>query len=213
VGTTVCGHSRYRQHTLALALPRSGEVFTVDYQDKGSASDDITEAHLIEGGWAWSAGTIIWNKRNKWGIRVTCAHSSLRSGRVRIYITYGSKLVDLPVPMQVEYYTTDGWIANSADSCLSTALKALMNFQVNLNSGETCVQDTGTPGVSGQRCAVTELLAPVNERFLALPSAMALPPIDIYNRHLQPQSQGSGRRKRQKHRWKYGFEHQNLAAL
>ena len=118
-------------------------------------------------------------------------HSSLRSGRVRIYITYGSKLVDLPVPMQVEYYTTDGWIANSADSCLSTALKALMNFQVNLNSGETCVQDTGTPGVSGQRCAVTELLAPVNERFLALPSAMALPPIDIYNLNLKVPGAGN----------------------
>ncbi len=44
-----------------LALPRSGEVFAVVYQDSGSASDDITEAHLTGGGGVWSAEAIIWN--------------------------------------------------------------------------------------------------------------------------------------------------------
>ncbi|MBI3778343.1 MAG: hypothetical protein HY274_05445 [Gammaproteobacteria bacterium] len=109
--------------------------------------------------------------------------TQIRSGRVHIYNAYGSELVDLLVSTRVEYYedTTvtapatippiTGWIANGGDSCSSVGLSALSNFQGNLASGETCVQDTGSPGVSGQGCAAAGPLAPVNERYLALPSA------------------------------------------
>lgn len=94
--------------------------------------------------------------------------AEIRSGRVYIMNAYGSELADLPLPMRVEYYSTDGWISNGADTCSSTALNALSNFQGNLNSGETCVQDTGNPGVSGQGCAAAGLPA---DRYTSPPSA------------------------------------------
>jgi MSHA biogenesis protein MshQ len=94
--------------------------------------------------------------------------AEIRSGRVRIQNAYGSELADLRVPMRVEYYSTDGWVANTNDTCSSITLGALSNFQNNLNAGETCVQDTGNPGVSGQGCAVA---GPIPERFTSTPSS------------------------------------------
>ncbi|BAV32712.1 hypothetical protein SCL_0390 [Sulfuricaulis limicola] len=106
--------------------------------------------------------------------------AEVRSGRLRIQNAYGSELAALPLPMRAEYYvdttitapaTTPsiiGWITNSADTCSSAALNALSNFQGNLNSGETCVQDTGNPGVSGQGCAVAGLPA---DRYTSPPAA------------------------------------------
>jgi MSHA biogenesis protein MshQ len=108
--------------------------------------------------------------------------TEIRSGRVHIFNAYGSELVDLPMPMRVEYYAdttitapliippTTGWIANVDDTCSSVGLSAFSNYQGNLNAGETCVQDTGSPGLSGQGCAAAGPLAPVNERYLTLPS-------------------------------------------
>lgn len=92
--------------------------------------------------------------------------AEIRSGRLRIFNAYGSELADLPVPMRVEYYSTDGWVANTNDTCSLLTLSALSNFQNNLNAGETCVQDTGNPGVSGQGCAVA---GPIPERFTSTP--------------------------------------------
>jgi MSHA biogenesis protein MshQ len=82
--------------------------------------------------------------------------AEIRSGRIKILNSYGSELVDLPMPMRVEYYTTDGWVANTADTCSSITLNAT-NFQRNLQSGETCVLEETPPnppcGISGQGCA------------------------------------------------------------
>jgi MSHA biogenesis protein MshQ len=96
--------------------------------------------------------------------------AEIRSGRLHLYNAYGSELLDLFMPMRVEYWSADGWVANTADTCSSVGLSALGSFQGNLNAGETCVQDTGNPGVSGQGCAVAGPLAPVNERYLTLSS-------------------------------------------
>ena len=96
---------------------------------------------------------------------------SMRFGRLHIYNAYGSELVDLPMPMRVEYFSADEWVTHTADTCSSVGLSALANFQGNLSAGETCVQDTGSPGVSGQGCTVAGPLVPVNERYLALPSS------------------------------------------
>ncbi|MBI3545385.1 MAG: hypothetical protein HY081_02135 [Gammaproteobacteria bacterium] len=131
---------------------------------------------------------------------VTSSNSpaEIRSGRIHIYNSYGSELMDLPMSMQVEYYvdttitapatspSITGWIANTNDTCSSVGLSALANFQGNLNAGETCVQDTGSPGVSGRGCAVGGPLAPVNERYLALPSATA-----SYNLYLKAPGVGN----------------------
>ena len=106
--------------------------------------------------------------------------AEIRSGRVRIQNAYGSELAALPVPMRAEYYVDTtitapatipsviGWITNGADTCSSAVLNALSNFQGNLSSGETCVQDTGNPGVSGQGCAVAGLPA---DRYASPPAA------------------------------------------
>ncbi|MGA9032418.1 MAG: DUF6701 domain-containing protein [Sulfuricaulis sp.] len=94
--------------------------------------------------------------------------AEIRSGRINIMNAYGSELADLPVPMRVEYYSADGWVANTNDACSSTTLSALSNFQNNLNTGETCAQDTGNPGVSSQGCAIA---GPILERFTSIPSS------------------------------------------
>jgi MSHA biogenesis protein MshQ len=53
--------------------------------------------------------------------------TEIRSGRVHIFNAYGSELVNLPVPMRVEYYSaTDGWITNTIDTCTSVALGNLI---------------------------------------------------------------------------------------
>ena len=99
---------------------------------------------------------------------------------MRIQNAYGSELAALPVPMRVENYVDTtitapatnpsviGWITNNADTCSSAVLNALSNFQGNLSPGETCVQDTGNPGVSGQGCAAAALPA---DRYTSPPAA------------------------------------------
>jgi MSHA biogenesis protein MshQ len=135
---------------------------------------------------------------------VTEGTAELRSGRVHISNAYGSELVDLPMPMQVEYYADTtvtapliippitGWIANVDDACSSVGLSAFSNYQGNLSAGETCVQDTGSPGVSGQGCAVAGPLAPVNERYLALPKITGSPPPSLGSYNLYLKAPGSG---------------------
>ncbi|MCR4346837.1 MAG: LamG domain-containing protein [Sulfuricaulis sp.] len=45
--------------------------------------------------------------------------AEIRSGRVRIVNAYGSELVSMAVPMRVEYYSSDGWVTNTVDTCTS----------------------------------------------------------------------------------------------
>jgi MSHA biogenesis protein MshQ len=120
--------------------------------------------------------------------------AEIRSGRLRIQNAYGSELAALQVPMRAEYYVDTtitapatipsviGWITNTTDTCTSAPLSALANFQGNLNSGETCVLDTGSPGVSGQGCAAAALLA---DRYASPPSAGS------YNLNLQAPGAGN----------------------
>jgi MSHA biogenesis protein MshQ len=51
--------------------------------------------------------------------------AEIRSGRLRIINAYGSELVPMPVPMRVEYYSTDGWVTNAADTCTSVLAASL----------------------------------------------------------------------------------------
>ena len=53
------------------------------------------------------------------------ATTIIRSGRVRIFNAYGSELVTLSVPLRIEYYSADGWVTNSADTCTSVAPTSL----------------------------------------------------------------------------------------
>jgi hypothetical protein len=41
----------------------------------------------------------------------------MRSGRIRVSNAYGSEKLDLPIPLNLEYWTGGGWVKNSADTC------------------------------------------------------------------------------------------------
>ena len=85
-------------------------------------------------------------------------------GRLSLRNAAGSELLDLPVPLHTEYYASvaQGFVQNSADSCTTGITVAFDGFKGNLAAGQTCVRDSGLPGVSGQGCSVA---AP--SRFLA----------------------------------------------
>jgi MSHA biogenesis protein MshQ len=51
--------------------------------------------------------------------RTTLATVPLRFGRLRLQNAIGSHLLALPVPMETQYWTTNGFITNTDDSCTS----------------------------------------------------------------------------------------------
>jgi hypothetical protein len=79
-----------------------------------------------------------------------------RFGRLALRNRVGSELLDLPVPLQAEYYldSSRGFTQNLADSCTVAPALAFGGWLSHLGAGETCVRDSGSPGVSGQGCAV-----------------------------------------------------------
>jgi MSHA biogenesis protein MshQ len=92
-------------------------------------------------------------------------------GRLALRDAVGSELLDLPMLLTTQYYvgTTQGFTANTADSCTVAPAISFSNYQLNLAAGQTCVRDSGSPGISGAGCA-----APAASRYL--PIAWAGPP-------------------------------------
>lgn len=79
--------------------------------------------------------------------------TTVRSGRASLSNAHGSELLDLPVPFRVEYW--DGsWQRNTDDTCTTGITLALADVSVSdgLAPGETCVLDSGNPGISGIGC-------------------------------------------------------------
>jgi len=88
--------------------------------------------------------------------------TELRFGRVAAENAFGSEFLDLAVPLSVQYYASDalGFAVASDDHC--TPLVALnladadatdlLSIGGGTGPGETCVQDSGVPGVSGAGC-------------------------------------------------------------
>jgi len=76
-------------------------------------------------------------------------------GRLALRSTLGSELLDLPVSLTTQYYVngTQGFTPNTADACSTAPAIAFSNYLLNLSVGETCVRDSGSPGVSGAGCA------------------------------------------------------------
>jgi MSHA biogenesis protein MshQ len=76
-------------------------------------------------------------------------------GRLALRDALGSELLDLPMSLTTQYYlsATQGFTLNAADTCSTAPTIAFSGYLVNLNAGETCVRDTGSPGVSGAGCA------------------------------------------------------------
>jgi MSHA biogenesis protein MshQ len=76
-------------------------------------------------------------------------------GRLALRSALGSELLDLPVSLTTQYYlnATQGFTPNTADACSAAPTIAFSNYLLNLSPGDTCVRDSGSPGVSGAGCA------------------------------------------------------------
>ena len=70
--------------------------------------------------------------------RVTLGTTQLRFGRLRLTNAFGSELLNLPIPMQAEYWSGNYFSVNALDSCTSissTANISLTNYQGGINAG------------------------------------------------------------------------------
>lgn len=75
--------------------------------------------------------------------------AEIRSGRVRLINAYGSELVALPMPRRVEYYSTDGWVTNAADTCtaLDGTILDLQNAVHNPAQGAATINIKVSPNM------------------------------------------------------------------
>lgn len=99
--------------------------------------------------------------------------NELRYGRIAFRNAIGSEQLNLPLTMRAEYFlsASAGFIQNVNDNCttgVSVPAPALAAYGGNLNQGETCLLDTGSPGTSGFGCSVA---APVAQQFKMPPVA------------------------------------------
>ncbi len=96
------------------------------------------------------------------------AGAAFRFGRARVLNAYGSELVDLSMPLRTEYYvdSSTGFVPNTDDACSAGVSITFGGYTENLSPGDTCVYDTGDPGLSGAGCAAP---GPLALRFRAPP--------------------------------------------
>ncbi len=98
------------------------------------------------------------------GAPVSIGSTPTRYGRAALGSAVGSELVNLGVSMKTEYYldASSGYVTNTSDSCTAGAILSFSNYTDNLDSGETCVLDIGSPGSSGAGCLAA---GPVTQRY------------------------------------------------
>ena len=94
-------------------------------------------------------------------------NTEIRYGRIALSNAHGSELLDLPVTMTAQYWN-GSWIRNMEDTGTSGVTLALTDVTLTdgLVPSETCVFDSGNPGVSGIGCS-TAGIAP--KRFIEPP--------------------------------------------
>jgi len=94
--------------------------------------------------------------------------AEMRYGRGQVQNAYGSELVNLAMPFRTDYFVdaATGFVPNADDSCTAAVSVSFGAFTENLAPGETCVLDSGAPGVSGAGCAIA---GPPGLRFRAPP--------------------------------------------
>lgn len=84
--------------------------------------------------------------------------TQIRFGRLRLNNAHGSELLDLPIPISVQYWNGSQFVTNAEDSCtsLSGSNIGLNNYKNNLASGETGISPATisfTSGVGTMRLA------------------------------------------------------------
>ncbi|MEL7448930.1 MAG: DUF6701 domain-containing protein [Pseudomonadota bacterium] len=85
--------------------------------------------------------------------------AQMRYGRALLANAVGAEILDLPLPMSTEYFVdaNTGFVPNVADSCTAAVPLSLGAFAGALAAGDTCVLDTGAPGISGAGCTTAGL--------------------------------------------------------
>ncbi len=75
-----------------------------------------------------------------------------RYGRLVLQSASGSELLPLPMSLTTQYYlsTSGGFTPNTADLCTTAPAIAFSSYLQSLSG--SCVEDTGSPGVSGVGC-------------------------------------------------------------
>ena len=107
---------------------------------------------------------------------VTEGSTEIRSGRTRLENAFGSELTDLPVPARVEFFNTNGFEINTADTC-SAVTATLTDIGVDPIlvgtglSGETCIWDDDTESGANNCTNAAILPGPVTSQFEEPPVA------------------------------------------
>ncbi|GIX37540.1 MAG: hypothetical protein KatS3mg127_0779 [Silanimonas sp.] len=96
------------------------------------------------------------------------AGAQQRWGRIALGNAFGPELSDLQVPMRAEFFNGTTFVPNSNDVCSAVAIAPFVDVNAGdtLAPADTCVQDSGSPGASGQGCT---LAGPLPRRFTAMP--------------------------------------------
>lgn len=83
--------------------------------------------------------------------RALAGTTKIRFGRLRLSNAHGSELLDLPIPIQTQYWNGSLFVTNREDSCSSLASSSigLGNYKKALGSGETAVSPATISFVSG----------------------------------------------------------------
>ena len=91
-----------------------------------------------------------------------------RWGRIAVTNAFGPELIDLQVPMRAEFFNGTTFVLNTDDLCSGVTLQPIVDANAgdSLLPSETCVQDSGSPGASGQGCGVP---GPGPRRYTAVP--------------------------------------------
>ncbi|MDZ7938877.1 MAG: DUF6701 domain-containing protein [Rhodoferax sp.] len=75
----------------------------------------------------------------------------LRYGRLRMQNAYGSELLDLPIPLEAQYWNGSFYVTNTWDSCTVLPMSSLVmsGFTGGLAACETQITPAGSPTLSG----------------------------------------------------------------
>ncbi len=82
------------------------------------------------------------------------AGSTFRYGRLRLGNAYGSELLDLPIPLEAQYWDAGGYyVSNAGDSCTSFNVSSIIlaGFTQNLAACETQLAPSGSQTLVGGR--------------------------------------------------------------
>src|SRR5690606_10209646 len=89
-------------------------------------------------------------------LRVTDAHGvssadgteesmTVRSGRLKLFNSFGSDKLELTLPMQTQYWSGRAWVLNGADSCTSISVESVVRAQYLDHKGAATTAWTTTP--------------------------------------------------------------------